>query len=221
MFRCLCIYHAKKQGNKIIKNKGGFIMLEKLNKLILKVENFILGYGIIFIAILLVVNVFFRSVLNNSLKFAEELGQFMMIIITFVGISTASRFSKNINMNAIIDNLPKKAKKIFMLFISFFTSLVMFYVSYLCLLYAQDIYKVGRISTAMEIPMWIIIAIVAVGVFLSSVQFLICFIKNIYYKGEIHLGSQVRCGDGLDLIYEDDEYNKPTVINEKEGQICS
>lgn len=195
-------------------------MLEKLNKLILKVENFILGYGIIFIAVLLVTNVFSRSVLNNSLKFAEELGQFMMIIITFIGISTASRFSKNINMNAIIDNLPNRIRKIFMLFISFFTSLVMFYVSYLCFLYAKDIYKVGRISTAMEIPMWIIIAIVTAGVFLNAVQFLICLVKNIKYKDEIYLGSQVKCGEGLDLIYEEDEYNKPILVGEKEDEIC-
>jgi TRAP-type C4-dicarboxylate transport system permease small subunit len=195
-------------------------MLEKLNKLILKIENFILGYGIIFIAVLLVINVFSRSVLNNSLKFAEELGQFMMIIITFVGISTTSRFSKNINMNAIIDNLPRKTKKIFMLIISFFTSLVMFYVSYLCFLYAHDIYKVGRISTAMEIPMWIIISIVFAGVFLSAVQFLICFIKNIFYKNEIYLGSQVKCGEDFDLIYEDDEYNKPVLTVKTEDKIC-
>lgn len=195
-------------------------MFEKLNKVILKIENFILGYGIIFIAILLVANVFSRSVLNNSLKFAEELGQFMMIIITFIGISTAARFSKNINMNAIIDNLPNKVRKAFMLVISFFTSFVMFYVSYLCFLYAKDIYKVGRISTAMEIPMWIIIAIVAIGVFLNAVQFLITFIKNVMNKDEIHLGSQVKCGEGLALIYDDDEFNGATIDDVKGEEIC-
>ena len=51
-------------------------MIDKINRIILKVEDFILSYGIVAMAVLLITNVFFRSVLNNSLKFAEEVGQF-------------------------------------------------------------------------------------------------------------------------------------------------
>ena len=61
-------------------NKG-ILKFEKINQAILKLEDFLLGYIIVFMAILLVLNVFFRSVLNNSLSFAEELGGFLMVVV--------------------------------------------------------------------------------------------------------------------------------------------
>ena len=153
-------------------------------------------------AILLVLNVFFiRSVLNNSLSFAEELGGFLMVVVTFWGISTAARFSKHINMNAIVDNVPKKIRKAMLVIISGFTSLVMFYMTSVFARYAMDNMKVGRISTALELPMWILQSIVAVGVFLTAVQYLICFIRNLT-TSDVYLGSEVKAGEGLALIYE-------------------
>ena len=181
-------------------NKG-ILKFEKINQAILKLEDFLLGYIIVFMAILLVLNVFFRSVLNNSLSFAEELGGFLMVVVTFWGISTAARFSKHINMNAIVDNVPKKIRKAMLVIISGFTSLVMFYMTSVFVRYAMDNMKVGRISTALELPMWILQSIVAVGVFLTAVQYLICFIRNLTTP-DVYLGSEVKAGEGLALIYE-------------------
>ena len=181
-------------------NKG-ILKFEKINQAILKLEDFLLGYIIVFMAILLVLNVFFRSVLNNSLSFAEELGGFLMVVVTFWGISTAARFSKHINMNAIVDNVPKKIRKAMLVIISGFTSLVMFYMTSVFVRYAMDNMKVGRISTALELPMWILQSIVAVGVFLTAVQYLICFIRN-FTTPDVYLGSEVKAGEGLALIYE-------------------
>lgn len=181
-------------------NKG-ILKFEKINQAILKLEDFLLGYIIVFMAILLILNVFFRSVLNNSLSFAEELGGFLMVVVTFWGISTAARFSKHINMNAIVDNVPKKIRKAMLVIISGFTSLVMFYMTSVFVRYAMDNMKVGRISTALELPMWILQSIVAVGVFLTAVQYLICFIRNLTTP-DVYLGSEVKAGEGLALIYE-------------------
>ena len=181
-------------------NKG-ILKFEKINQAILKLEDFLLGYIIVFMAILLVLNVFFRSVLYYSLSFAEELGGFLMVVVTFWGISTAARFSKHINMNAIVDNVPKKIRKAMLVIISGFTSVVMFYMTSVFVRYAMDNMKVGRISTALELPMWILQSIVAVGVFLTAVQYLICFIRNLTTP-DVYLGSEVKAGEGLELIYE-------------------
>ena len=177
------------------------LKFEKINKAVLKLEDFLLGYIIVFMAILLVLNVFFRSVLNNSLSFAEELGGFLMVIVTFWGISTAARFSKHINMNAIVDNVPKKIRKAMMVIVSGFTAVVMFYMTSVFVRYAMDNLKVGRVSTALEWPMWVIQSLVAIGVFLTAVQYLVCFIRNLT-TSDVYLGSEVRAGEGLDLIYE-------------------
>lgn len=176
-------------------------MIEKINKMILKIEECLLGYIIIIMAILLVINVFCRSVLNNSLSFAEELGGFLMVIVTFLGISTASRFYKHINMNAIIDNAPKTVKKIMAIVVSGFTAVVTSWLTYVFIKYAMDNAKVSRISTALELPMWILVGIVAIGMFLVAVQYWISFVKNIAHP-DIYMGSHVKCGEGMDMIYE-------------------
>ncbi|KXL52986.1 ectoine TRAP transporter small permease protein TeaB [Anaerotignum neopropionicum] len=176
-------------------------MIEKINKFILKIEEFLLGYIIIIMAVLLVINVFCRSVLNNSLSFAEELGGFLMVIVTFLGISTAARFYKHINMNAIVDNAPRAVKKVMAIVISGFTTVVTSWLTYVFIRYALDNAKVSRISTALELPMWILVAIVALGMFLVAVQYLICFIKNITQR-DIYMGSHVKCGEGMEMIYE-------------------
>ena len=54
-------------------------MIEKLNNILLRIEDFLLSYITVAMAILLIANVFFRSILNNSLSFAEELGGFFLV----------------------------------------------------------------------------------------------------------------------------------------------
>lgn len=196
-------------------------MIDRINRIILKVEDFILSYGIVAMAVLLITNVFFRSVLNNSLIFAEEVGQFLMVIVTFVGISTAARFSRHINMNAVIDNVPEKIRKIMMTVIALLTSITMFYLAYLSYGYTMDVYKVGRISTALEMPMWILIAIVTFGILMTAVQFLVIFIKNVS-TSSLYLGSHVKAGEALDLVYEEEfkEFNPLAEFEAEEDKKC-
>lgn len=188
-------------------------MIDKLNTILLRIEDFLLSYITVAMAILLIVNVFFRSVLNNSLSFAEELGSFFLVTVTFWGISTATRFNNHINMNAIIDNMPFKIRKTMTTIISFFTCIITAYLSYLFFLYALDSLKVSRISTALEIPMVIINMILAIGIFITALQYLLMFVKNITVKDVIYVGSQAKTENGVDVIFEADlkEYKSDEV----------
>ena len=177
-------------------------MIEKLNNILLRIEDFLLSYITVAMAILWIANVFFRSILNSSLSFAEELGGFFLVTVTFWGISTAARFNNHINMNAIIDNMLFKIRKIMMIIISFFTFIVTAYLGYLFVLYALDSLKVSRISTALEIPMVIIIMILAIGIIITALQYLLIFIKNITTKDVIYVGSQTKTENGIDMIFE-------------------
>ena len=182
-------------------------MIDKINKfnnILLRIEDFILSYVTVAMAVLLIANVFFRSILNSSLSFAEELGGFFLAAVTFIGISTAARFYSHINMNAVLDNVPKGVRKVLVIIISFFTFLVTLYLAYLFALYAMDSLKVGRISTALEVPMVIIIFILGAGILATSFQYLICLVKNLVYRDELYLGSQVKLGVDGQLVYEAD-----------------
>ncbi len=165
-------------------------LLNKINKYIGMFEVFVLISCVITMAVILIGNVFSRQLFNNSWKFAEEVGQFLVVIITFIGTSYAARKGKHIRMSALYDILPEKGKKILTLLVSSVTSISMFYVTYLSFRYAMSMKHLGRVSPALQMPMYLIILLVTLGFFLTALQYLIIFIANISEK-EVHLGSEV------------------------------
>ena len=67
------------------------------------VEEFILSGGILVIAALTIANVFCRTFFGFSLAFAEEVSQFLIVLITFVGLSYGASQGRHIRMTAIYD----------------------------------------------------------------------------------------------------------------------
>ena len=76
------------------------------------IEKFILTYGIICLAIITVGNVISRKVFNYSWAFTEEISQFIMVIITFMGLGHAARKARHIRMTAVYDLVNDRIKKI-------------------------------------------------------------------------------------------------------------
>ena len=103
------------------------------------IEKWTLAYGILSIASITIANVFCRAVLNSSLTFAEELAQFSIILVTFMGISYAASQGRHIRMSAIYDQLGPTARKGLMVFIAGFTSLLMFFMAYYSTLYCNSV----------------------------------------------------------------------------------
>ena len=120
--------------------------LLKLNKGLRKIEEFILSYGMLIMAAMLVGNTISRGVFDYSWRFAEEVGQMLMIIVTFVGTSYAARIGRHIVMSAIFDAVSFKAKKVFLYVSSSITFVAMLYLAYLSTKYVINVYEIARIT---------------------------------------------------------------------------
>lgn len=166
-----------------------------LDRIMDRLEEIILSYSIILMSILLILNVFFRVVLNNSLTFAEETGQFLVIVNTFMGISYCAKKARHINMSAIFDLMPMRIKKIFILIIHSGTSVMMFYLAYLATRYIYGIYLIGRVSPALRIPMWLFLIFVPLGFFTAGIQYARNFVKNVREK-EVYLSDRKKLETG-------------------------
>ena len=90
----------------------------KLNKIISKIESFVLSTSIILMAMMLIFSVFMRTIFNSSLTFAEEVGQLLMLLVTFFGISYCAKKGRHITMSIIFDMVDNEKKKMFMYLIS-------------------------------------------------------------------------------------------------------
>ena len=153
--------------------------IKLLDKAVIKFQEVILSGSIIVMTIILIGNVIARAIFNNSWSFAEEVGQFLLVFVTFIGTSYASRKGRHIRMTGVFDLMPHMVKKILMITTSLLTSAIMFYLAYYGAGYVLKVKSLGTVSPALRIPLYLIYTVVPIGLTLTGIEYLLNVIKNI------------------------------------------
>lgn len=155
-----------------------------------KAESVILALGVLLMAINTVANVVGRFVFGSSLFFSEEVNRILIVMITFAGIGYAARHGRHIRMSAIYDALPVGGRRVLMITIAFFTSLIMFFLCYYSVLYIVDLYGKGRVLPSLSIPIYLIYLWVPIGFLVTGIQYLLTAIKN-FTSHDVYLSTVV------------------------------
>lgn len=163
--------------------------LTKINMVLEKIEEVILCIGVGMLAVILIVNVIARKV-GTSIYFIDEIALFLVIWITFVGLSYASRKARHIRMGAIFDLSPVKVQKILIFVISTISAIAMFYLAYVSVNYVYKIYCWQQVTAALRMHYWIGIVIVPMGFFLAGIHYVRTIVKNIQVKEEVWLSAE-------------------------------
>ena len=170
---------------------GGILKpLGVLDGVIAKGEALILGLGVLLMATVSIANIFGRFFLGESLFFAEELNQFLIILITFIGIGYAARQGRHIRMSAIYDALPDAARKVLMVVIALVTAAAMFVLAWYSFLYVVSVYDTGRISASLRIPFYITQVWVPFGFVITGIQYVMTAVVNLT-QPDVYLSSSV------------------------------
>lgn len=156
--------------------------LSRLDRFIGQVEMFILTVSIVAMATNSIANVFGRYLFNQSLYFSDELNQFLIVIITFMGLGYITRQGKHIRMSAFYDILPIDKRKWVMFFIALITAFMMLLLAWSALEYVLKIEQRGWVTPALQIPLYLTYIWVALGLFLASIQYFLTAIKNLDRK---------------------------------------
>ena len=157
--------------------------LKKINGFIGNIEAYLLSWSTIFLAALTVGNVVSRKLLNYSWSFTEEISQFILVLVTFIGVSYGARKARHICMTALFEALNQKWQKIFMLVSSIVTAAVLFYLAYYAYEYVLSTYKMQKTTPVLRMPFFLLISSVPVGLFLGGLQYVLTFIKNLTSQG--------------------------------------
>lgn len=157
-------------------------VLNALNKACSKVEEWILAFGIIILTFITTGNAISRKFFNYSWSSAEECTQFLLVIVTFMGISYAARKGRHIRMTAFYEFFPKKLQKALTLIICFVTALILFYLAYYAVTYVAMVFKLGRVTPSLRIPFWMTVVWVPIGLILGGLQYLRTFYRNVTEK---------------------------------------
>ncbi|MEA2120193.1 TRAP transporter small permease [Halovibrio sp. HP20-50] len=165
-------------------------VLGVIDTAISKIEAVILAMGVLLMALNTVTNVVARFVFGNSIMFSGELNRILIIMITFAGVGYAARHGRHIRMSAIYDALPVGGRKVLMICIALFTSLVMFFLLYYSIFYIIDLQSKGRVLPSLGLPIWIIYLWVPMGFAITGIQYLLTAVKN-FTSRDVYLSTGV------------------------------
>lgn len=153
--------------------------LSQLDSIIGKVEILVLTISILAMATNSIANVFGRYLFNQSLYFSDELNQFLIVIITFMGLGYITRQGKHIRMSAFYDILPAAKRKLLMVFIALLTAMTMLLLAWSALEYVLKVAQRGWVTPALQVPLYLTYVWVALGLFLAAIQYFLTAIKNL------------------------------------------
>ncbi|MDX1817041.1 MAG: TRAP transporter small permease [Marinobacter sp.] len=164
--------------------------LGTIDVVISKIEAIMLALGVILMALNTCVNVIARFVFQEGLFFSGEINRILIILVTFAGIGYAARHGRHIRMSAVYDALPVKGRKVLMIIIALFTSLVMFFLCYYSYGYIETLHSRGRILPALGFPIWWIYIWAPVGFAITGIQYFLTAIKN-FTSEDVYLSTGV------------------------------
>lgn len=164
--------------------------LGTIDVFISKIEAFMLAMGVILMAVNTCVNVIARYVFQEGLFFSGEINRILIILITFAGIGYAARHGRHIRMSAIYDAIPPKGRKVLMIIIALFTSVVMFFLCYHSYFYIETLASRGRILPALGFEVWWIYIWAPIGFAITGIQYFLTAIKNFTSK-DVYLSTGV------------------------------
>ena len=186
------------------------------DKTLSKFEEIVLSYSVIAMAVLLIVGVFMRTVMNSSLTFSEEVASALLVLVSFFGLGYCARKGRHITMSILFDMVSNKYKKVFMIVISFVSSLAMAYIGYLALKYVMSVQNLGRVTPALQIPIYLIYSVVPIGFFLGMIEYIRTFFMNIKDKNNFYLTSEIKIP--IDMEIKGDLANLIDKLSENESE---
>lgn len=184
------------------------------NKTLSKFEEIVLSYSVILMAVLLIFGVFMRSVLNRSLTFSEEVATALLIVVSFFGLGYCARKGRHITMSIVFDMVSNKYKKIFMIVISAVSAVAMGYIGFLALKYVLSVKALGRVTPALQMPMYLIYAVVPLGFLLGTIEYIRTLVFNLTDKTNFYITSEIKIP--IDLEIKEDLANLIEKIAENE-----
>lgn len=166
----------------------------KISRLSEKVEEFLISFGIIVMASVAILNVIGRNVFQNSFSWVEEVTQFSVVLVTFVGTAYAARKGAHIRMSMLSDVLGPRTKKALALTVSLGTALFMFYLTGYGAIYVKNLYAMKKYTLGLQVPVCVIMFWVPVGFAATGMQYLATFWRNLKDRG-VYVAPTVRDGE--------------------------
>lgn len=129
--------------------------MKKLIASIERLEEDILGFTLIGVALFVFVQVILRYIFKSALSWGEELDRYLAIMLTFMGASLGVKYNTHFNVEAVTKLAPPRVQRYVEAFVSFFCFLFFAFVVYLAILNIAKLSRFGSLTPTLRIPMYV------------------------------------------------------------------
>ncbi|MDL2314015.1 TRAP transporter small permease [Desulfovibrio sp. OttesenSCG-928-C14] len=145
-------------------------MFERIFKVIDKISLTFATLFTITMAAAIFIQVFFRYVLNDALGWPEEIGRYLFIWATYLGISISMAHNGHLRVLLLPDYLPPKPKKMLDIFCLGVCAVFFLTMTFLGGDMTLKVFDIGQLAISVPIPIFIVWAGIPVGCFLAFLQ---------------------------------------------------
>lgn len=177
-------------------------------------EQYLATIFFLVLTILLMVQVISRYVFSFSLTWLEELATVMFVWMVYFGISGAVRTRKHLKIDAILDIVPFKAKKVMLILDNIIFMFFNLFVSYTILDIIERL--VGSKTSILKMPKDVIYAIIPVMLTFTCIRLVQDCIK-LAKENEQQLGASKPT---IDLDALEAEYRLEAANRESQAQLA-
>ena len=152
-------------------------IVDNINKVTIKIIA-LLSFAIF---VSLVLQVFFRFVVNASLSWSEEVARYLTIWMVFLGVSIGVRRQSLIAVEVVVQSVRPRVRRVFRLVVAILTIIFSVYL----IVYGGMLVTEAdtEISIALQMPMWIAYFALLAGGVLSLMNAIAVMIETVAAKG--------------------------------------
>lgn len=140
-----------------------------------RIEYFVASYFTLLMIAIMCMNVVLRYGFNFAFGWGDEIVRYLNLYAAFFGISAGMKYGIHIGITAFVDTvIPKVVRKYVRLFAELVLLVFCLTIVYCGFILTYKQFMMHQISPALQIPMYIMYAVIPVGMIFTSIQ---CLIK--------------------------------------------
>ncbi|MBI2339871.1 MAG: TRAP transporter small permease [Deltaproteobacteria bacterium] len=153
-----------------------------LNKLLVKIETFLLGLTLIVLLFFASLQVVLRNFFDSGINWGDVFARHLVLWIAFFGATLSTREGRHISIDALAKVLPARAKPIVDLFIRFFCIVVCFLLAKAAWKFMMDEKGAETILFA-KVPTWYFITIMPAGFAVITYAYFVQIVEVLWKFG--------------------------------------
>ncbi len=129
--------------------------MSKILRILNHIEEMVLGFTLLGLAIFVFIQVVMRYGFHFAFSWAQELGRYLTIFLTFLGASLGVKYGTHFSMEAVVKYLPPRFSHLVGALANFICGIFFLFVIYFAWIQITKLHKYGARTATLHIPMYI------------------------------------------------------------------